>query len=69
MSLLNMGKDSLDDEVSHLETFEEVAVQIDGVCFRMNGEFNSRQAFAVLVILLERIENLEKRLEANGIFL
>lgn len=51
------------------ETLLEVSSRIDLIVKSLGGEVNSRQVLAVTVVLLERIEQLEKRLEANGIYL
>lgn len=55
-------------EFNHLATLEETAEKIDGILEDYCDRSTRGQILASVIVLLERIEQLEKRLDANGIY-
>jgi hypothetical protein len=56
-------------ETENLKTFDQTVEELDKTMARLfGGEMASRQIYCTVVVLLKRIESLEARLDANGIY-
>jgi hypothetical protein len=64
-----MVKHKLLAETEQLKTFDKTIEELDETMARLfNGEMVSRQIYCTIIVLLKRIEALEARLDANGIY-
>lgn len=64
-----MVKHKLLVEIENLKTFDKTIEEVDETMARLfNGEMASRQIYCTIIVLLRRIEDLEARLDANGIY-